>query len=106
MNSWSSAIDGRMRLMARIFSNPSTPKDLALNTSAIPPTEMRSRSTYLPNGIGCRTRDATPQPTADTSEHSHRTAHKRTHSSEFVGQRPGGRGNVLADTGRKCLTWG
>ncbi len=54
MKSASSAIDGRMRLMARIFSKPSTPKDLALKTSAMPPTLMRSSKTYLPNGIGCR----------------------------------------------------
>ncbi len=37
--------------MAMIFSKPSMPKDLARNTSAIPPTAMRSRSKYLPNGM-------------------------------------------------------
>ena len=54
MKSASSAIDGRIRLMARIFSKPSTPKDLALKTSAMPPTLMRSSRRYFPNGIGCR----------------------------------------------------
>src|SRR5262245_33049940 len=61
MNSASSAMDGRMRLIAMIFSNPSTPKLLALKTSAIPPTLIRSRSRYFPNGMGWRTApDRTP----------------------------------------------
>ena len=33
---------GRMRLMATMRSKPSTPKAFALNTSAMPPTLMRS----------------------------------------------------------------
>src|SRR5689334_9410654 len=73
MKSESSASEGRMRLMARIFSKPSTPKDLALKTSAIPPTEMRSSSTYFPNGIGWRTRwDMPPRrsPDCPLDEHS------------------------------------
>ena len=43
MNSLSSAMFGRMRLTARRRSKPSTPKALALNTSAMPPTLTRSR---------------------------------------------------------------
>ena len=51
MNSSSSAIDGRMRLMASSRSKPSTPKALAMNTSAMPPTLMRSRRKYFPKGV-------------------------------------------------------
>src|SRR6202022_1546059 len=62
MKSSSSATEGRMRLIATSFSKPSGPVALALNTSAMPPTLMRSRSTYLPNGVarsrnGLQTRD-------------------------------------------------
>ena len=35
---------GRIRLMTRTFSKPSTPCDLARYTSAIPPRASRSRS--------------------------------------------------------------
>src|SRR6266540_2755258 len=52
MNSSSSAMLGRMRFTASNRSNPSTPKVLALKTSAMPPTFIRSRRTYLPNGCG------------------------------------------------------
>ncbi len=52
MNSWSSAIDGRMRLTATRRSKPSTPKAFALKTSAMPPTFTRSRSRYFPKGMG------------------------------------------------------
>ena len=52
MNSWSSAIDGRIRFTATRRSKPSTPKALALKTSAMPPTLIRSRSRYFPNGMG------------------------------------------------------
>jgi hypothetical protein len=55
MNSWSSAMFGRMRLTATRRSKPSTPKAFALKTSAMPPTLMRSRREYLPKGIGCFT---------------------------------------------------
>src|SRR5262249_20219082 len=55
MKSPSSAIEGRIRLIAMIFSNPSTPKLFALNTSAIPPTLRRSSSRYFPKGWGDRT---------------------------------------------------
>ena len=44
MNSLSSAMFGRMRLTATSRSKPSTPKAFALNTSAMPPTLMRSSS--------------------------------------------------------------
>src|SRR5580692_7071076 len=37
-----------MRLMTRIFSKPSTPKLLALNTSAMPPWPSRSMRRYRP----------------------------------------------------------
>jgi hypothetical protein len=37
-----SASFGRMRLMTRTFSKPSTPKLLALKTSAMPPSPSRS----------------------------------------------------------------
>ena len=43
MNSSSSAMFGRMRLTATRRSKPSTPNALALNTSAMPPTLIRSR---------------------------------------------------------------
>src|SRR4029079_13795645 len=56
MKSRSSPIVGKIRLIAMIFSKPSTPYDLALNTSAMPPTLMRSSSKYFPNGTGCLTR--------------------------------------------------
>ena len=52
MNSWSSAIDGRIRFTATRRSKPSTPKAFALKTSAIPPTLIRSSRTYFPKGIG------------------------------------------------------
>ncbi len=52
MNSWSSAMFGRIRFTATRRSKPSTPKALALNTSAMPPTLMRSRRTYFPKGMG------------------------------------------------------
>src|SRR5450755_4030890 len=55
MKSRSSPIVGRIRLIAMIFSKPSTPYDLALKTSAMPPTLMRSSSRYFPNGTGCLT---------------------------------------------------
>src|SRR5882672_8796521 len=50
MKSSSSATAGRIRLMATIFSKPSTPTVLALKTSAMPPTLMRSRRKYFPKG--------------------------------------------------------
>src|SRR3954468_9464485 len=56
MKSRSSPIVGKMRLIAMIFSKPSTPYDLALKTSAMPPTLMRSSSRYFPKGTGCLTR--------------------------------------------------
>src|ERR1041384_4269176 len=56
MKSRSSPIVGKIRLIAMIFSKPSTPYDLALNTSAMPPTLMRSSSEYFTNGTGCLTR--------------------------------------------------
>jgi hypothetical protein len=43
MNSWSSAMEGRMRLTATRRSKPASPKALALKTSAMPPTLIRSR---------------------------------------------------------------
>ena len=52
MNSSSSAMVGRILLIARMRSKPSTPKALAMNTSAMPPTLMRSRSRYLPKTVG------------------------------------------------------
>ena len=52
MNSSSSAMFGRMRLIARSRSKPSTPKAFALKTSAMPPTLMRSSRRYLPKGMG------------------------------------------------------
>ncbi len=38
--------------MATMLEKPSTPKALALKTSAMPPTLMRSSSWYLPKGMG------------------------------------------------------
>ena len=51
----SSASCGRIFLIAMIFAKPLTPKDLALKTSAMPPTLMRSSRMYFPNGTGCCT---------------------------------------------------
>ena len=55
MNSSSSAMLGRMRLIAMVLAKPSAPNCLALNTSAMPPTLIRSRRQYLPKGTGLRT---------------------------------------------------
>ena len=55
MKSSSSAIVGRIRLIATILSKPSTPKVFALKTSAMPPTLMRSSRKYFPKGTGCLT---------------------------------------------------
>src|SRR5262245_33540117 len=44
-----SASFGRILLMTRTFSKPSTPKLFALNTSAMPPSPRRSRRRYRPN---------------------------------------------------------
>src|SRR5687767_15430747 len=43
-----------MRLIASVFSKPSRPGRTARNTSAIPPTAMRSSSLYFPNQTGVR----------------------------------------------------
>ncbi len=53
-SSGSSPMVGRIFLMARMRSNPSAPNALAANTSAIPPTAIRSSSKYFPNWTGCR----------------------------------------------------
>ena len=52
MKSSSSMMLGRIRLSARIRWKPCTPKALALKTSAIPPTLIRSRRRYFPNATG------------------------------------------------------
>src|SRR5262245_17435172 len=83
MKSRSSPIVGRIRLIAMIFSNPSTPYDLALNTSAMPPTLMRSRSKYFPKGTGCLTpKEIVSASTPDhNAERGQQTTAKRRHSS-------------------------
>src|SRR5512138_1428873 len=43
-----SDLSGRMRLTTNVRSNPWTPWATALNTSAIPPLPIRSRSWYRP----------------------------------------------------------
>ena len=53
-NSGSSPSVGRIFLMARMRWNPSAPNALAANTSAMPPTAIRSSSRYFPNWTGCR----------------------------------------------------
>ncbi len=52
MKSPSSAMFGRIRLIAMMLSKPSTPKVFG-QTSAMPPTLMRSSSRYFPKGMGC-----------------------------------------------------
>ena len=54
MNSASSPMVGRIFLIASSRSNPSTPNALATNTSAMPPTAIRSRRRYFPNLVGWR----------------------------------------------------
>src|SRR5881275_911940 len=50
MNSSSSAMFGRMRLMATSRSKPPAPNVFPRHTSAMPPMLMRSRRRYFPNG--------------------------------------------------------
>ncbi len=47
---------GRIFLIATVFWKPSTPFMRAFQTSAMPPTAMRSSSVYCPNSLdgGCR----------------------------------------------------
>src|SRR4051812_203070 len=109
MKSASSAIDGRMRLMARIFSKPSTPKDLALNTSAMPPTLIRSSKTYLPNGIGCRKRFL-PRAPAHGREHLIVSPQVKTHQANSWAPSPGRRTAIAyalhgGDGRHECLHW-
>src|SRR5215831_6404443 len=53
MNSSSSAMLGRMRLIATRRSKPPAPKTFPRQTSAMPPMLIRSSSRYRPKGIGC-----------------------------------------------------
>jgi hypothetical protein len=63
MNSLSSAMFGRMRLTATRRSKPSTPKALALKTSAMPPTLIRSRSSTCRTGPASSLRSPGSVPT-------------------------------------------
>ncbi len=48
----SSARSGRIRLIATSFSKPSAATARPLNTSAMPPMAISSRSSYWPNFMG------------------------------------------------------
>ncbi len=52
---------GRIFLITSSFSNPITPYDLALYTSAIPPVAILSSSMYLPNRSGSNIRFYPPE---------------------------------------------
>ena len=56
VNSSSSLAQGRMRLMATIFSKPFNPAALVKKTSAIPPVLSLLTITYWPNFCGFSTR--------------------------------------------------
>src|SRR5215467_10161085 len=96
MKSRSSPIVGKIRLIAMIFSKPSTPYDLALNTSAMPPTLMRSSSKYFPKGTGCLTRsDGSGGPSAITTKKGGlMTWGQRQQRPDFVGCVEGKRGRT------------
>src|SRR5262249_59981242 len=85
MKSRSSPIVGKIRLIAMIFSKPSTPYDLALNTSAMPPTLMRSSSKYFPKGTGCLTRsDGSGGSSTSQVKGGHVTWGQRQHPHEIL----------------------
>ena len=56
VNSSSSLAQGRIRLMATIFSKPLTPAALVRKTSAMPPVLSLFTITYWPNFWGFSTR--------------------------------------------------